>query len=80
MPTEQRRCQAHRVDLDHELAPPPAFPCLLLVLGFRAHLDVPGGNSFSKDYSNSGGGKGYSERGEGLLFQGRKSRERGDCF
>ena len=79
LPTEQRRCQAHRVDLDHELAP-AAFPCPLSVLGFGAHLDVPGGDIFSKDYSNSGGSKGSLERGEGLLLCGRKSRERGDCF
>lgn len=67
------------MDLDHEL-PPPTFPYPLSVLGFRAHLDIPGGNIFSKDYSNSGGSKGSSERGEGPPLRGRKSRERGDCF
>lgn len=67
------------MDLDHELAP-QAFPCPLSVLGFRAHLDTPGGNIFSKDYSNSGGSKGSLERGEGLPLRGRKLRERGDCF
>ena len=40
-----------------------------------AELDLPRGDTFSKDYSNSGGSKGSSERDGGLTLSGGRSRE-----